>query len=423
MSSCSICYSEGTNNINCPLNPKALNPDCNRHYNAKIIQRVRNHAFKKGATDCRDDSYNPVEIASVEKTRCEDKKITGDEYYIRTSPGYRFLKTNYLCGQGSFKRVFLARDLKQDIKSDNSFVILSELEITKEAARAIGISFGQMSARLINEVKVMTNNDHPNVIKSLGSWYESNTKLLTVITEHLVGGDLEYIFTKRLVDHFRFTKIELSKMFKDILNGLAYIHTRRLIHRDLKPGNIGIADNGNLKLFDFGLTSKELDVKPNLNDDVPSLLRQVSATTNEPANALGGTPEYMAPEILNQIYNEKIDIYAFGIIALEFIAFRNQLSKSPIQELIKIDNLYTSDASKSQILKAEYRRFLELSDGLNLDINDSEKIEELYLPYGNSSAQFRNLVEDCIVHPEQRLSAKELLSKYWVYGKILNFGR
>ena len=444
MSNCSLCFSEGTNKTTCPLNPTASNQDCERHYNAKIIQRILNHRFKEGEIDCRDDSYNPPE-SRVKKTRCEDKKITGNEYFISSSPGNRYLKTTYLCGKGSFKKVFLARDLKHNMDSEQSFFVLSEIEVTKEAAKAIGISFREMGARLINEIKVMEMNDHPNIIEFKGSWHDPEKKTVSIITEHLVGGDLDYVFSKRIANNILFTKIELSKMFKDILQGLWYIHSRGLIHRDLKPANIGIANDGKLKLLDFGLTSKELGHVLAPTPPVPNqpvMLRQLSVNSKEDkpiyVNAFLGTPEYMAPEILNENYNEKIDIYAFGIMALEFIIFRKQFPKNAgnfTYLLAGINKLYKDSASKSgaaskgrtgvggkeQILKAEYRRFLQLSEGYDLNEDDIIRILSIYEPYGNRAESFRRLVEDCIVHPEERLGAGELLKKYWKNGRIFDF--
>ena len=431
MPRCSICHSNNTNITSCPLNSEAQNPDCNKHYNAKIIQRVKDYEFKEGSLDCRNNSYNPVEVPYPTKTKCENKKISGDEYYISHSKDNRFLKTHYLCGAGSFKKVFLARDLTKDIESDNSFVILSEIEVNQSAATRAGVPGGlpELMQRLLNERKIMGKVDHPNVLNAIDAWLvrRSNSKndfTISIITEHLIGGDLSYIFKQKKQEGTFFTKEELSNKFNQILNGLKYLHSIRLIHRDLKPANIGIDNEGNLKIFDFGLSSKVLD---NISQG-PKLLRQSSVNPdNDKANKFSytGTPEYMAPEMYTSEYNETVDIYAFGIMALEFISLTKQyqLGVAGFAKLqTKIYNLYTND-NKEHILKEEYRRFLRLSDGYNLNNKDIEKINSLYAEYGESAEQFKNLVQDCILNPYRRLSAQNLLSKYWPDDNINNFGK
>ena len=444
MPSCSLCFSKGTNKTTCPLNVNASNHDCESHYNAKIIQRVLNYEIKPGENDCRNENYNP-QISTVQKIPCEDKKITGNEYFINLSPNKKYLKTAYLCGKGSFKKVFLAIDLSN--AENSNFVIWSDVLVTQEVSEKLGISLKEIRLRLLNELKVMGKNNHPNVIELKDSWYNKKTFTVTFITEHLIGGDLEYVFSKRIKNNFAFTKIELSKIFKDALQGLKYIHARGLVHRDLKPGNIGIGNDANLKLLDFGLCSKELGLVIASSEESPKLLRQLSVNSTEdkpiPIHTLMGTPEYLAPEIPgaqivpNGRYNEKIDIYAFGIMALEFITFRYQLRRNVagfLNFLQKINKLYQNETSslgeakqtvskKAQILKLEYRRFLELSEGLNFNEDDISQILSIYEPYGKLSESFRHLVEDCITHPNERLGAKELLQKYWKHNKILKFGR
>ena len=421
--SCSICHSLNTNMTNCPLNETAENPNCDKHYNVKIIQRLPEFVLKRGQTSCLDESYNPSR-ESIQKTSCEDMELTRESYYIDSSPERRFLKTHYLCGSGSFKRVFLARDLKKDIRNDNSFVVWSELDVTNQAAAQFGVTFKSYSARIINEVKVMQKNNHPNVIKFINTWYNKQKKQVIIITEHLLGGDLSYLLKKRLESGTRFNNIELSKMFKDILSGLQYIHSRRLIHRDLKPGNIGIAKNGDLKLFDFGLTTKELDIEPVRGS--PSLLRQQSTTDSDIEGEYSsvGTPEYMSPETTISNYDETVDIYAFGILAMEFIFFQFQNRTQHFREIINTKRLYDADDfNPDHILKKEYTRFLDLSQGNSLTENDIKKISDMYSHCGNKAHKFRQLVEDCILRPDMRLSAEELLKKYWPHNKILDFGK
>lgn len=94
-----------------------------------------------------------------------------------------------------------------------------------------------------------------------------------------------------------FNDHEGREIIKQTLQGLEYLHTRRFIHRDLKPGNILLAtrDPIHVKLADFGLTVNATDV----------------------CNTICGTPMYAAPEVWNPPYTEKIDIWSVGIIVMQ----------------------------------------------------------------------------------------------------------
>ena len=83
--SCSICHSLNTNITNCPLNETAENPNCDKHYNVKIIQRLPEFVLKRGQTSCLDETYNPSR-ESIQKTSCEDMELTRESYYIDSSP-------------------------------------------------------------------------------------------------------------------------------------------------------------------------------------------------------------------------------------------------------------------------------------------------------------------------------------------------
>ncbi|CAF2109491.1 unnamed protein product [Rotaria magnacalcarata] len=102
-------------------------------------------------------------------------------------------------------------------------------------------------------------------------------------------------------------------IFDEIINGIEYIHLQKLIHRDLKPSNILFSMDNIVKIGDFGLVSAFGEEK-------------IDQTEN---NELGGTILYMSPEQLNrQSYNQKVDIYAVGIILFELLyPFSTQMER------------------------------------------------------------------------------------------------
>jgi translation initiation factor 2-alpha kinase 3 len=110
-----------------------------------------------------------------------------------------------------------------------------------------------------------------------------------------------------------------------IIIGIEYIHSQKLIHRDLKPSNILFSFDNTIKIGDFGLVSA-------FGEDTIDKLDQTES------NELGGTMLYMSPEQINrQSYNQKIDIYAIGIILFELLySFSTQMERIRVLNNIRL---------------------------------------------------------------------------------------
>lgn len=107
--------------------------------------------------------------------------------------------------------------------------------------------------------------------------------------------DLVYHYRKQIPESV------IAYILKEILTGLDSLHSRRQLHRDLKSDNILLSLNGDVKIADFGfaiqLTKEILNRK-----------------------SLVGTPAWMAPELIQrQPYDEKVDIWSLGMVAIELV--------------------------------------------------------------------------------------------------------
>ncbi|CAF2692597.1 unnamed protein product [Rotaria sp. Silwood2] len=118
---------------------------------------------------------------------------------------------------------------------------------------------------------------------------------------------------------------EAWSIVDQIINGIEYIHSKKLIHRDLKPSNILFSMNNIVKIGDFGLVSAFGEDK----------IEKIDHTEN---NEFGGTILYMSPEQINrQSYNQKVDIYAIGIILFELLyPFSTQMERIRALENIRL---------------------------------------------------------------------------------------
>ena len=153
-------------------------------------------------------------------------------------------------------------------------------------------------SRIIQEVQLLQKLEHKNIINFYGSWFCKEKNQVVFITEIMTSGTLKS-YIKRV--HFVKWKI-IKRWCVQILEGLQYLHSQEpsIIHRDLKCDNIFINGNtGDLRIGDLGLST------------------QMSVAQR--AQSVLGTPEFMAPELYDENYDEKVDIYAFGMCVLEMV--------------------------------------------------------------------------------------------------------
>ncbi|XP_057900845.1 uncharacterized protein LOC131096524 [Melospiza georgiana] len=145
-----------------------------------------------------------------------------------------------------------------------------------------------------NEIMIMKRYRSPNVVNYLDS-YLLGEELLLVI-EYMDGGILSDIVSQTCL-----SEDEMAAFSRECLQGLDFLHSNDVIHRDVKSDNILLRTDGSVKLADFGLSTQL----------TPEQSRRCSLT---------GTPWWMAPEVVTgQPYGPKVDIWSLGIVGIEMI--------------------------------------------------------------------------------------------------------
>ena len=177
------------------------------------------------------------------------------------------------------------------------------------------------------EYEIINSLNHPNIIKSYGIFLSNETNPPSILLEFCSLNLMKGIIEKHL------NRIQIAFAVYQIAEGMKYIHFRKIIHRDLKPSNILIADDGTMKISDFGISKLVCD------DDI-------SMTT-----AIG-TSKFMAPEMINEDknYTEKVDVYSFGVL-IYFILSGGKLPNISLGDVSKgnkapIPVIFTSFAKK-----------------------------------------------------------------------------
>ena len=225
---------------------------------------------------------------------------------VERSPGGRYVRFMEKLGSGASKDVYRAYDTQEGIEVAWNVVNLS------------GVPKSERN-RIVNEVRLLERLHHHNIISFHGSWVNRERQEVNFVTEILSSGTLKSFIKKVQVIRWKIAK----RWAVQILKGLEYLHSQDppVIHRDLKCENIFInGTSGDLRIGDLGLSTVHR------NGRVLSVL---------------GTPEFMAPDMYEETsYDEKVDIYAFGMCMLEIFTKEIPYSEcsNPAQIYKKVSN-------------------------------------------------------------------------------------
>ncbi|XP_068833914.1 serine/threonine-protein kinase WNK4 isoform X1 [Capricornis sumatraensis] len=296
-----------------------------------------------GGSGSREQPRITEAAAARERRREQEEKEDTETQAVATSPDGRYLKFDIEIGRGSFKTVYRGLDTDTTVE-----VAWCELQ-TRKLSRAERQRFSE-------EVEMLKGLQHPNIVRFYDSWKSvlRGQVCIVLVTELMTSGTL-----KTYLRRFREMKPRvLQRWSRQILRGLHFLHSRvpPILHRDLKCDNVFITGpTGSVKIGDLGLAT----------------LKRASF-----AKSVIGTPEFMAPEMYEEKYDEAVDVYAFGMCMLEMAT--SEYPYSECQNAAQIYRKVTSGTKPNSFYKVKMPEVKEIIEGcIRTDKNERFTIHDL----------------------------------------------
>ncbi|XP_078499847.1 STE20-like serine/threonine-protein kinase isoform X2 [Lissotriton helveticus] len=267
-------------------------------------------------------------------------------------------------GDGAFGKVFKAQNKETGILA---------------AAKVIDTKSEDELEDYMVEIDILASCDHTNIVKLLDAFYYENN--LWILIEFCAGGAVDAVMLEL---ERPLTEPQIRVVCKQTLDALVYLHENKIIHRDLKAGNILFTIDGDVKLADFGVSAK-------------------NTKTIQRRDSFIGTPYWMAPEVVmcetskDRPYDYKADVWSLGVTLIEMAQIEPPHHElNPMRVLLKIAKSEPPTLAQPSRWSNDFNDFLRKCLEKNLDVrwNASQLLQHPFVTSVHSNKPVRELIAE-----------------------------
>ncbi|XP_028839861.1 serine/threonine-protein kinase 10 isoform X2 [Denticeps clupeoides] len=267
-------------------------------------------------------------------------------------------------GDGAFGKVYKAKNKETGVLA---------------AAKVIETKCEEELEDYMVEIDILASCDHQYIVKLLDAFYHDNK--LWIMIEFCPGGAVDATMLE--LDR-GLIEPQIQVICRQMLEALAYLHSKKIIHRDLKAGNILLTLDGDIKLADFGVSAK-------------------NTKTLQRRDSFIGTPYWMAPEVVmcetmkDAPYDYKADIWSLGITLIELAQIEPPHHElNPMRVLLKIAKSEPPTLEQPSKWSQHFKDFLKKSLDKNPETrpNTSQLLEHPFVSGVKSNRPLRELVAE-----------------------------
>lgn len=282
-----------TNNETSVKNKNETNTKLSQKENTPLVNKKKNN--KDDSLNNNKDVINESLIGATVKNRYEIESVIG---------------------HGGLCDVYLAKDrILESSGSETPYVALKILQ--KEFA-----SQPETARMLIREAQQTQRLSHPNIIRVFD--FGVDGEIYFLVMEYINGETLESLIQRSRPHGLKFNAT--LSILNQVLDALSYAHSLGVVHADLKPANVILTSEGNVKLLDFGVSKTH-----QLKQDQYAAKRK-----SENVETLGYTPNYASLNLLSgKEPNLSDDMFALFCIAYELLSCKHPYARTPVNEALK----------------------------------------------------------------------------------------